>query len=195
MSVVFISVALFLQAGLSPKQAPTVENRAPVPIQPAPMKYRPFPDVDRTFVIVAMQGNSAELDMARMAMQHGRANEVRGFAGKMIAEHEGMMHEMQPVLLRILAAPGPPERVSGASLLALHHLEELGPVDFDQAFAMQQIGGHLAMLTAFQTEADQGVDPELKALARKWLPSIQAHLELAVDLTQHIAGASPFKSH
>jgi hypothetical protein len=28
-----------------------------------------------------------------------------------------------------------------------------------------------------------------------WLPSIQAHLELAVDLTQHIGGASPFKSN
>jgi predicted outer membrane protein len=60
---------------------------------------------------------------------------------------------------------------------------------------MQQIGGHLAALTAFQTEADNGTDPQLKALARKWLPSIQAHFELAVDLTQHVGGASSFKSH
>ncbi|MGI0133874.1 MAG: DUF4142 domain-containing protein, partial [Candidatus Micrarchaeaceae archaeon] len=65
----------------------------------------------------------------------------------------------------------------------------------DQAYMLQQIGDHLATMTAFQTEAENGSDPQLKALVRKWLPTIKAHLELAVDTEQHIGGASPFKSH
>jgi hypothetical protein len=32
-------------------------------------------------------------------------------------------------------------------------------------------------------------------LALRWLPTIEAHLQLAVALTQHIGGASPFKQH
>lgn len=55
---------------------------------------------------------------------------------------------------------------------------------------MSQIGGHLAMLTAFQTEADNGTDVELKQLVRKWMPTIQAHLQLAGDTAKHIGGAS-----
>jgi putative membrane protein len=147
------------------------------------------------FALGATQGNDAELDMARLALRLGTANEVKGYAGKMIAEHEGLMREIQPVLSRILGSAGAPERLAAPDALALRHLESVAPVDFDQAYAMQQIRDHLAALPAFQTEADNGTDPQLKALARKWLPFIQAHLELAVDLTQHIGGASPFKSH
>lgn len=102
---------------------------------------------------------------------------------------------MHPVLSRTLGALAPPERLSSPDVLAMRHLESVSPVDFDQACAVQQIGDHLATLTAFQTEAENGTNPRLKALARKWLATIQAHLELAVDLTQHIGGSSPFKSY
>ena len=184
--------ALLAQAGQSAPPAPMTQNRAPVPAPPAPMKHPTSPDVDRTFAIAAIQGNNAELDMAQLALKRGRANEVKGFAQKMIAEHEGLMKEMSPVLNRVAGSPSP-ERLAPADILATRHLESIDAVDFDQAYAMQQIGDHLAALTAFQAEADNGSDAELKALARKWLPSIQAHLELAVDLTQHIGGSTPFK--
>ncbi|MBV9304235.1 MAG: DUF4142 domain-containing protein [Acidobacteriaceae bacterium] len=184
--------ALMAQAGQSPSPPPMTENRAPVPAQPAPANYPTSANVDRTFAIVATQGNNAELDMAQLALKRGTANEVKGFAQKMIAEHEGLMKEMPPSL-RKFANAAAVERLAPVDALALRHLESVDPVDFDQAYAMQQIGDHLAALTAFYAEADNGTDPQLKALARKWLPSIQAHLELAVDLTQHIGGSTPFK--
>ena len=49
------------------------------------------------------------------------------------------------------------------------------------------------MLMAFQTEAENGTNAQLKELARKWMPTIQAHLQLAVDTAKHVGGASPFK--
>ncbi len=193
MTALFVLSLLFAQAGPPSSQAPTTENRAPVPVQPAPTHYATSPDIDRMFAQAAMQGNHAELDMARLALKRGTANEVLGYAGKMIAEHEGMMKEMQPALEHLLGAT--PARLAPPDMLAARHLESVSPVDFDQEYALQQIGDHLAAMTAFQTEADNGTDPQLKALAKKWLPSIKAHLELAVDLTQHIGGSSPFKSH
>lgn len=193
-ALLLAAATVVAQAGTPSPQAPLHENRAPVPVQPAPMNAPSSPSVDRLFALAAMQGNNAELDLARLALRRGSANEVKGYAGKMIAEHTGMMQELMPSLRRALGAAAPPQRLAAPDALAYRHLEAVSAVDFDQGYAMQQIGDHLATLTAFQTEADDGADPQLKLLARKWLPSIQAHLELAVDLTRHIGGSSPFKS-
>jgi len=183
------------QAGPPPAQAPTTENRAPVPVQPPPASEPAEPGVDKLFAVAAMQGNAAEIDMANLAMRRGTANEVKMFAGMMLADHGGMMREMLPALRRVLGAAAPPQRLAPPDALAMRHLEAVPAVDFDQSYVMQQIGDHLATLAAFQTEADNGSDPQLKALARTWLPTIQSHLELAVDVTKHVGGSSPFKSH
>ena len=191
-----LGAALLLwQAGTPSPQAPVRQNRAPVQASPAPVHEPASASVDRLFALAAMQGNNAELDMAQLALRRASANEIKSYAGKMIAEHEGMMQEMMPALRRVLRANAPPQRLAAPDALAYRHLEAVPPVDFDQAYAMQQIGDHLATLTAFQTEADNGTDPQLKQVVRKWLPTIQAHLELAVDLTRHIGGSSPFKSN
>jgi putative membrane protein len=58
---------------------------------------------------------------------------------------------------------------------------------------MMQIGDHLAAAGAFGAEARDGSDPELRAFAKKWLPTIEAHLELAVTLVKHVGGDTPFK--
>ena len=187
-------LALMMAQGGSTPQAPMKENRAPVPATPAPMKLQTSSEVDETFAVAAMQGNNAEMDMAQLALKQSNADEVKAFAKKMISEHEGLMNEMMPVLQR-LSAGKTPERLAPADKLALLHLASLSPVDFNQMYVMQQIGDHLASLTAFKTAAKNGTDPQLKAVAQKWTPTIQAHLELAVDLVKHIGGSSPFISH
>jgi predicted outer membrane protein len=49
------------------------------------------------------------------------------------------------------------------------------------------------MSTSTRCKADDGTDPQLKELARTWLPTIQAHLELAVFLARHVGGSSPLR--
>ncbi len=193
---VFVLGALFLaQAGAPPAQAPMKENRAPVPASPAPMKQTESASVDHMFAIAATEGNNAELEFARLAVERGSADEIKAFASKMIAEHEGLMNEMRPALGALLGLSTRVPRLAVLDQLTLRRLQAVSSPDFDQAYALQQIGGHLAMMTVFQTEVDNGADPPLKEVARKWLPTIKAHLALAVNLTQHIGGASPFKSH
>lgn len=190
-SAIFLFV-LLAQAGPISPQAPMKENRAPVPATPAPLQQPESPDVDHLFAIAFIQGSNAEMELAELASQRASANEVKGYAAKMTAEHKGMSDEMMPVLQRILTTP-PAQRLAPADDLAKTHLEAVKPPDFDQQYVMTQIGGHLAMLTAFHTEADNGTDPQLKELVRKWAPTIQAHLELAVDVAKHVGGSSPFK--
>lgn len=190
-------LALFLvQAGVPLTQTPPVkQNLAPVPMQPAPNKFATSPGIDRLFVAAATQCNNAELDMAQLALKHGQANEVIGFAEKMLSEHEAVLKDMQSALSGTQVASAPAERLAARDSLALRHLETVPTADFDQGYALAQIAGHLGMLTVFQAEADNGTDSQLKMFAKKWIPSIQSHLELAVDMTQHIGGSSPFKTH
>ncbi len=183
-----------LLAQATPPPNPQTQNRAPVQANPAPgMPMLPSAAVDRTFALVAMQGGAAEMDMARLALQRSGVGEVKGYAQKMLDEHGRMASEMEPLLRRALHASAPPQRLAPPDALAYRHLQTVAPEAFDQAYAMQQIGDHLATMTAFQTEAEDGTDPALKTMAKKWLPTIQAHLELAVQMTRHVDVGSPFK--
>lgn len=192
MTALLLSLYLLVQAGPVPSQAPMKQNRAPVPAQPAPLQQQQPPGVDRLFAIALIQGTNAEMDAAALASERATANEVKGYAAKMIAEHKGMSDELMPALQKLLGSV-PPERVAPADQLAIEHLRAVKPVDFDQEYVMTQIAGHLAMLTAFQTEADNGSDQQIKEMVRKWTPTIKAHLELAVDTAKHVGGSSPFK--
>jgi len=151
--------------------------------------------IDRTFALVALESNHAEIVMAQLALQRSSVDEVRGFAQKMIAEHTALGNALQPGLLRALGASSPPRQLSPSDTLTYRHLQSVSETDFDQEYMQAQIAGHLATLAAFQTEAENGTDARLKALARHWAPTIQSHLQLAVSLTNHVGGASPFKSH
>jgi putative membrane protein len=188
----FLILLFIAQAGPVPPQRAMKENRAPVPASPAPMQQTQSADVDHTFAIAFIQASNAEMDLANLAGKRATANEVKGYAAKMIAEHKGMCDEILPVLQHVLSAP-PAQRLAPPDELASKHLEAVKPADFDQEYILSQIAGHLAALTAFQAEADNGTNAELKEVVRKWTPTIQAHLELAVDIVKHVGGSSPFK--
>jgi putative membrane protein len=192
-----VLTTILAQAAPAPTPAPIApmrENQAPVAPSNPPLGIPPVTGVDKLFALAAMQGGNAEIDMARLALQRSHTTEVRAFAEKMLSEHMGIDDAMRPSLMHAYGEGLPPQRLATADQLALDHLRTISDVDFDQVYLMQQIGDHLATLTAFHTEADNGTDPQLVALTKKWLPTIQAHLELAVETTDRIGGATPFKS-
>ena len=186
------ALILIAQTLPTPVPRPLQQNQAPVQANPAPAAIPEVAGIDRLFATAATQGNNAEIAMARLAVARASAPEVQGYAQKMIGEHLGLAAAFRPALERLRSSP-PAQPLAPADQMALEHLRTLPNVDFDQTYLMQQVGDHLATLTVFQTEADNGTQPALRALAREWLPTIEAHLELALSLTRHIGGSSPFK--
>ena len=163
-----------------------------IPLVASSQASTPRPNVDAEFPTLAAQGNAAEIDMARLALQRGNALEVRGFAQKMIAEHGDLGERLARVAPASVAVR---PRENPIDALALERLAGLPPADFDQEYLTQQIGDHLATISVFETEARDGHDPALKAFATNELPTIREHLELAVNDVKHIGGATPFYSH
>ncbi len=169
------------------------QNTAPVSA-PAPPSFHPpaLASVDAAFAIAVTQGNAAELRAARLALTRTQSDDVAAFARQMITDHEMITSEGNPLVKRHLVhSPAP---LGAPDVIALLNLASLPAVDFDQQYALTQIADHLATQTAFATEARDGKDPKLKAFAAKWLPTIMAHLELAVTLVKHVGGDSPFKN-
>jgi putative membrane protein len=177
-----------------PTPPAVVQNVAPVPLSRPPSTLPALQGIDKTFALTALAANRAEILMARLALQRSNVNEVRGFAQKMLAEH-GALAESMGAALRRAAGSAEPRELSGPDALTYRRLQVVPDADFAQQYLIAQVGAHLATSSAFQTEADDGADPQLKALARRWLPTIQAHLQLALFLTGSIGGASPFKQH
>jgi putative membrane protein len=168
------------------------QNMAPVsaPTTP-PTHLTRLASVDDAFATAAMQGNDAELYAANLALQHSHTDGVLAFARLMIVDHSMIGKEGAPLIKHHLVHNSPP--LGAPDELAMRYLAGLSPVDFDQQYALLQIGDHLATLTAFATEARDGKDPSLKAFAMKWQPTIQPHLELAVTLVKHVGGDTPFR--
>ena len=169
------------------------QNTAPVKMTMPPSVHPPqLAVVDHDFAIAATQGNAGEIAAANLALAHTQSDDVKAFARQMLTDHGSIGMEGKPVIAPHLHVA--PIALAPGESLALKYLASLAPVDFDQQYAMLQIGDHLATATAFATEARDGKDPALKAFAKKWLPTIQAHLQLAVALVKHVGGDTPFRN-
>ena len=181
------------QVTLPPEQSPLTENRAPIRVIPPPGKMTaPSPQVDRWFANVARKSGDAEIEMAKLALRRGHTDEVKAYARQMISEHLGLSRALAPELRRY---PDPaPKTLAPGDALTYYRLEHVPDVDFDQTYVLAQVAGHLATLGAFQTEADDGADARLKNVVAEWMPTIQSHLQLAIDITKHIGGDSPLKT-
>ena len=168
------------------------QNVAPVKAPMPPSVHPPeLSTVDDAFAIAATQGGAAEIAAARLALERSGADDVKAFARQMIVDHMSIDAEGKPLIKPHLARP--PAFLAPPDMLAMQYLTSLPPVDFDQNYSVGQIGDHVATMTAFATEARDGKDPGLKAFAKKWLPTIQAHLELAIALVKHVGGNTPFR--
>ena len=67
-----------------------------------------------------------------------------------------------------------------------HRLPKRGRA-FDRTYLNGQATDHAAVLALFQTEAQSGTDPDVKAFAARVAPDIQAHLTMAEKLGGHVA--------
>ena len=60
--------------------------------------------------------------------------------------------------------------------------------DFDHDFMQQMVRDHQKVVELFETAStDTGLDPELRTLAKKTLPKLQAHLKEAKQLESTLA--------
>jgi putative membrane protein len=130
---------------------------------------------DGLFTAAATDGNLSELTLSQLGVQKATDPELKRFSQRMIDAHNRMGQEMATLLaqkgLRV------PQMVDVRSQFCAESLAGLSGEEFDRCYAKAQLVAHMESLAMFEAEAERGLDPNIKALAAKFVPHIKAHLD------------------
>jgi putative membrane protein len=145
---------------------------------------------DRKMLQDLAQGNMAEVDAGKMALEKSQNAEVKKFAQQMIDDHGSALAGVQ-ALARAKNVTLP----DGAGAMAKTKVTALKALSgnlFDREYAKRSgVGDHESTVKLLQKIQKDGKDSDLKALADKMLPAVEHHLEMARELA---ASASAAKS-
>jgi putative membrane protein len=140
---------------------------------------------DKKFLTDSAQGNVAEINFAKLALQKSQDKNVREFATKMIKDHEMLQSEMKPIArkLGVKEPTGPPLSAHAKYM----ELKMKSGTDFDRAYVEAMVKDHHDDLQAFMTEESTTTNPDLKAAVGKGLSVIKQHTEM-IDNIAHMGG-------
>ena len=184
-------LALAAAAALTLSAAPTVWAQSSTTPAPAATKAETASKLergDRKMLEDLAQGNMAEVDAGKMALEKSQNAEVKKFAQQMVDEHGSALADVQ-ALARAKNATLP----DGAGAMAKTRATALKALSgnlFDKEYAKRAgVGDHESTLKLLQKIQKDGKDADLKALAAKMQPAVEHHLEMAKQLAASAAAA------
>lgn len=136
-------------------------SKSPAPSAPA------LSDKDKSFMKEAAKGGMMEVEMGKMAQQKGKSPEVKKIGSTMVADHTKANNE----LMAIAKTKG----VDLSKEKAKSH--SIKDENFDKDYLDMMVKGHEKNLAAFQAEAKDGTDADVKAFANKTSKVIKKHLD------------------
>ncbi len=135
------------------------------------------------FVARASAAGQSEIDLGKLAAQKSTAVDIRAFAQKMIEDHGKAGAELAILAKKkglAIAQPGE------AQLATLAELQQKSGGEFDAAYAKQMLTDHDDAVSLFSAAGTLD-DPDLAAFARKALPVLTQHQQMA----KHLGTAHP----
>jgi putative membrane protein len=134
------------------------------------------------FVKKAGAAGAAEVEAGKLGAQKATSPEVKAYAQKMVTDHTKANKELMAVAKdKNLEVPTEPDMLHKGMMEKFERQE--ADADFDHDFMQQMVRDHEAVVELFQNAStDSNVDPELRSLAKKTLPTLQSHLKQAQQL-------------
>ena len=118
--------------------------------------------------------------MRQFAQRNGSSAAVKRFGQRMIEDHGRSNQEMVALAQRKEITP--PSSVGAEHQHTYDDLAKLRGRAFDRAYAQAMVKDHQEDLRAYQEEATNGTDPDVKAFAARHVPHLQEHLRMAQSL-------------
>jgi putative membrane protein len=161
----------------------TISQFPPTGPDTTPAERRPsrVGELDRLYVTEAAQGGMAEVEMARLALQRSRNNEIRQYAQHMIREHTPVNQQLMQLANRKRITA--PTTIGPKYQAAIARLSQFSGRDFDQAYKEEAgINLHLEYLVVQRRQSELGQDTDLRAFASKNIPVAMRHLQMGQRL-------------
>jgi putative membrane protein len=126
-------------------------------------------DKDKAFMKEAAKGGMMEVDMGKMAQQKGKSADVKKFGSTMLVDHTKAGNELMAIAKK-----------KGVDLSKEKgKMMKLNDATFDKEYINAMVKDHEEDLAAFQGEAKNGSDADVKAFASKTSAMIKKHLDMA----------------
>ncbi|MBM0108062.1 DUF4142 domain-containing protein [Steroidobacter sp. S1-65] len=139
------------------------------------------------FAKKAGASGATEVEMGKLGAQKATNAEVKAYAQKMVADHTKANKELMAVAKKKgLEVPTEPDMMHKGMKEKFEM--QAADADFNHDFMQQMVRDHKATVELFETAAnDTTLDPEMRALAKKTLPTLQQHLAEAQQLEAKLA--------
>jgi putative membrane protein len=131
------------------------------------------------FVKMAAQAGMAEVEAGRVALAKSENPEIRSFAERMVNDHGSANLR----LASLAKAKGieAPNKLDAEHQAMIDSLSAKSGAEFDAAYSQHMNMDHTKAIALFEG-ASKSTDPELAGFARKTLPTLQEHKQLATRL-------------
>jgi putative membrane protein len=127
---------------------------------------------DRQFMTDVAKGGMTEVHVAKMGIEHGTSQAVKGFSQRLVNDHTKANQELMALATRkSVQLPADDPNMASSMPIA----KKTG-ADFDKEFAKMMVDDHQKTIALFETEAHSGSDPDVKNWASKTLPTLRSHL-------------------
>jgi putative membrane protein len=138
------------------------------------------------FLTDAIRGNIAEVKMGELAQQRGKSKAVREFGETLVTDHT-MGLQKTSALAKTLGVTPPTEPAADA--IKMHEaMSKLSGEEFDRAFASHMVTGHEQEIAKYKEQTKDGGNPEVAALAKATLPTLEKHLATAQAINRDQSG-------
>lgn len=145
---------------------------------------------DANFLDKAAQAGHVEMQSGSLALEKASSTNVKRYAQQMLIDHEKMANDLQ-----ILARSKGHKLPVGPAAAQRAQLESLGSNTggaFDRRYSRTVgVQAHQETIALFEQAASTAKDGDVEAFARKSLPALRHHLEMArpIDAAVHDSAA------
>jgi putative membrane protein len=125
-------------------------------------------DKDKSFMKEAAKGGMMEVEMGKTAQQKGKSADVKKIGSTMVADHTKANNELMGIAKK--------KGVDLSKEKPMSH--SMSDANFDKEYVNMMVKDHEKDLAAFQAEAKNGTDADVKAFASKTSAVIKKHLDM-----------------
>lgn len=137
-------------------------------------RVTPPQETDKAFIRQAIESGKNEIKIGSIAKNNSTNPDIIDF-GKMIEEdHMALNEKLRNIATQKDIQFG--EQLSDESNQVYTKLKNLNGVDFDREFVTTMIRNHERAIDLFKQQANDGMDMEIKNLAKEALPTLENHL-------------------
>src|SRR5579859_4471365 len=132
---------------------------------------------DQKFAVDAANAGMTEIQAAKMAQQQGTEADVKSYAAMMIKDHTAAANRLKAVAAKKNLTL--PSDISPEMQQNLTDLQKKTGKTFDQAYMKMMVSDHKKAVSAFEDEAKNGSDADIRAFADSTLHTLHHHLDEA----------------